>query len=129
MKEPGGCSTISEQEKGNCNELSRNDGLEIEPSFPRLGFPILAPARHSLQANQAVFPGKWVIIFPSSPRCSNTPISDVMEIFAFHPNPIWLRFPLSLTCAGSVSHGNIAQEIMETTPRAPIIPKRSCLRR
>lgn len=93
MKEPGGCSTISEREKGNCNELSRTDGLEIEPSFPRLGFPIPAPVRHSRQANQVVLPGKWVIIFPSSPRCSNTPVFDVMEIFAFHANPIWRRFP------------------------------------
>lgn len=92
-KEPGGCSTISEGENGNCNELSSTDGLQIEPSIPRLSFPIPAPVRHSLQANQVAFPGKWAIIFPSSPRCSNTPISDVMEIFAFYLNPSWLRFP------------------------------------
>lgn len=93
QKELGGCSTISEWENGNCNELSSPDGLEAELSFPRLSFPIPAPVRHSLQANRVTFPGKWVVIFPSSPRCSNAPVFDAMGIFAFQPDPIWPRCP------------------------------------
>lgn len=93
QKELRGCSTTSERENGNCNELSSTDGLETELSFPRLSFPIPAPVRHSLRASRVTFPGKWVVIFPSSPRCSNSLVFDVMGIFAFHPNPIWLQFP------------------------------------
>lgn len=135
MKEPGGCSTISEQENGNCNELSSTDGLEIEPSFPRLGFPIPAPVRHSLQANQVVFPGKWVIISHHLPGAQTLQALMLWRYLHSIPIPSGCDFPVPSPVQDLSPMETSLRRSWKWLPRLPGFQefqagaKRNCLRR